>query len=269
MSKTQTETKKEKKVTPKVDLVPKWKLEEQCFEDAKMKDLDGKEFTWPRTKPGEQRKYEQYFLDKVVDPTSGHYYPKRDEDGRPVRTGENPKHTINTIIRIKRKDNTEYLYSKGNLISYDGLGDPVKMYVSMPEKWLKTNFGYEKDWNPKTKQVEKICTGPRTTEDVYTMEFNEANLKQLFDKRENDYIQWVVKEEQSQIPRQVLPEPNINDTFKLFLKPFEYLYNVQYMTPEMKAHHRQEAIDAGLLTAPTTGATTTTTTSAPPKGTYS
>ena len=69
--------------------------------------------------------------------------------------------------------------------------------------------------------------------------------------------------------KQIAPEPNVNDTFKLFLKPFEYLYNGQYISAEMRAQYRQEAIDAGLLTAPNTTATTTTTSTTPPKGTYS
>jgi hypothetical protein len=46
----------------------------------------------------------------------------------------------------------------------------------MPEKWLKTNFDYVKDWDPKHKTVVKNCTGPRSSETVYTLEFNEANL---------------------------------------------------------------------------------------------
>ena len=248
-----------------------WKKEEECFENAVMKDLKGKEFKWPRMKPVVQIVFEQNFLDKVLDPDTGYYYPKRDEEGKPVKTPDNPRHIINTIIRIKRADNTEYLYSKGNLISYDGLGDEVKIYLSMPEKWLKTNFEYQKDWDPKRKAVVKNCIGPGSSETVYTLEFNEANLKSLFDKRENDYIQWVVKEEQSGVPKQVLPQPNINDTFKLFLKPFSYLFNAEYITPEMKHNYRQEAIDAGLLSAPNTTVTTqpTTTTTTPPKGTYS
>ena len=207
----------------KQQLLEKWKLEEQCFEDAVMKDLKGKEFKWPRMKPVDQIAFEQNFLDKVLDPDSGHYYPKHDSEGKPVKTPDNPRHVINTIIRIKRADNSEYLYSKGNLISYDGLGDEVKIYVSMPEKWLKTNFEYVKDWDPKRKAIVKNCTGPGSSETVYTLEFNEANLKQLFDKRENDHIMWVVKEEQSGLAKQIAPEPNINDTYKLFLKPFEYL----------------------------------------------
>ena len=47
----------------------------------------------------------------------------------------------------------------------------------MPEKWLKTNFEYQKDWDPKRKAIVKNCTGPGSSETVYTLEFNEANLK--------------------------------------------------------------------------------------------
>lgn len=112
--------------------------------------------------------------------------------------------------------------------------------------------------------------GPGMNEEVFTLEFNEKNLKQLFDKRENDDINWVVKEEQSATPKQIAKEPNVNDTFKLFLKPFSYLYNAKYITAEMKGQYRQEAIDQGLLAAPATTTTGTTVTRTPPStGTYS
>ena len=114
----------------------------------------------PEIKARSEASYEQNFLEKVLDPESGYYYPKRDKKGQPVKTPDNPRYVVNTIIRIKRADNSEYLYSKGNLISYDGLGDEVKHYVSIPEKWLKTNFVYEKDWDPKRKTIVKKCVGP-------------------------------------------------------------------------------------------------------------
>jgi hypothetical protein len=103
---------------------------------------------------------------------------------------------------------------------------------------------------------------------IYILEFNEENLKTLFDKRESDNINWVIKDERTGTPKQVAPEPNINDTFKLFLKPFAFLYNAEYITPEMKQQYRLEAIDQGLLAAPNTTISTTATTTSPPKGTY-
>lgn len=100
---------------------------------------------------------------------------------------------------------------------------------------------------------------------------NIKNLKSLFDRRINDDIDWVLKEEQSGTPKHIAREPNVNDTFKLFLKPFEYLYNASYLSPEIKAQYRQEAIDQGLLSAPAaaaTAATATSTRAMPSTGTY-
>ena len=63
-------------------------------------------------------------------------------------------------------------------------------------------------------------------------------------------------------------EPSINDTLKLFLKPFEYLYKASYLTPQQKAENRQNAIDIGLI-GPSTPLDPGATSSPPPKGTYS
>jgi hypothetical protein len=187
-----------KKVQPKVDLMPKWKLEEECYRTVVFKDLKtGATAKWPRLIPTDQRCYQEHFLDKIVDPETGYYYPKRDAEGKPVKTTPDniPKHTINTIIRLKRKDNSEYLLSKGHLTGHDGFGEPIRHYVPWPERWYKTNFNYEKDFDPKRKAIVKNCTGPGLVETIYTLPFNEENLKSLYDKRESDNINWVIKDE--------------------------------------------------------------------------
>lgn len=257
-------------VAPKVELVNKWRLEEECYHKVVIKDIQtGKTVKWPRQKPTEQSVFEQW-LDKVVDPDTGYYYPKRDEEGKPVKTTPDnvPKHTIATIIRLRTKDKSEYLLSKSYLLGHDAFGEPVRRYVPWPEKWDKTHFNYEKAYDPKRKAIVKNCIGPGLVETIYTMEFNEANLKTLFDKRQDDSISWVVKDEITGTSKQVAPEPNINATFKLFLKAFSYLFNAEYITPEMKSQYRQEAIDRGLLSSPAE-AVTVTTTKPPSTGTYS
>jgi hypothetical protein len=144
----------------------------------------------------------------------------------------------------------------------------VNLFVSTsPERWEKTNFNYTKGCNDKRKTIEKICTGPGKVDTIYTMPFNQENLKELFDKRESDNISWAVKDESTGVAKQVSGGSNINDTFKLFLKPFTFLFNAEYITPEMKAQYRQEAVDQGLLSAGPSGTVTVPTTS-PPKGTY-
>jgi hypothetical protein len=65
---------------------------------------------------------------------------------------------------------------------------------------------------------------------------------------------------------EVMKEPNIDDTLKLFQKPFHYLSNAEYISPQQRAQLRQIAIDEGII-APSTPLERTDT--APPKGTYS
>jgi hypothetical protein len=86
--------------------------------------------------------------------------------------------------------------------------------------------------------------GTLGTEDVCETPFNEKNLKELVSLKANDSdIQFVIKDERSGKATEVKKEPNINDTLKLFLKPFDYLANAEYITPQQRAQLRQMAID--------------------------
>ena len=125
-------------------------------------------------------------MDKVVDTDNGCYNPKRDSEGKAIKTTDSnntPKHVVTTIIRLKHKDGTEHLLSKGYLIGYDGFGEECRRYVSKPEQYDLTHFNYEKAFDPKKKAIVKNCVGPGLVETIYTLEFNEPNLKTLFDKR--------------------------------------------------------------------------------------
>ena len=181
------------------------------------------------------------------------------------------QYSINVIIRLKRRDDSEFLLSKGTLIGYNALGDEVQFPVSFYEMWNKTNFGYQREWDDKRKMIFRNCDGPTDMEQVYTLPFNEENLQALFDKRKDDKISFVLKDEVTSRAKALAPEPNIKDTMKLFCKPFDYLFNADYISAEMKAQYRQEAIDAGILSAPGEGnvASSTHTRTAAPHGTYS
>jgi hypothetical protein len=65
----------------------------------------------------------------------------------------------------------------------------------MPEIWTKPNFIYITKFNDKTNQLEKEFQGVSGNEKVYTMPFTKDNLKQLYDRRQNDLIMLAVKEE--------------------------------------------------------------------------
>jgi hypothetical protein len=102
------------------------------------------------------------------------------------------------------------------------------------------------EYNDKTKQMEKVLQGPSGSEEIYTMPFNKENLKKLYDIRQNENLNFVVKDEQTGKPFQV-KDVNSLKTFELFQKPFEYLYNAEYLSPQVKAELRQQAVADGFI----------------------
>ena len=61
-------------------------------------------------------------------------------------------------------------------------------------------------------------------------------------------LSFPVKDARSGVVRDVKDATGIlHKSRDLFLKPFEYLANSEYMSPQMKAELRQQAIEQGLL----------------------
>ena len=65
-------------------------------------------------------------------------------------------------------------------------------------------------------------------------------------ERQNELINFVVKDQQTGKPFQV-KDVNSQKTFELFQKPFDNLYNAEYIPPEVKAELRQAAVSEGLI----------------------
>jgi hypothetical protein len=238
------------------DFYPGFKLEEECFSKAIIKDVDQKSkfkkksdideepMTWPREKSGKETAYER-FLEEALNPKNGEFYPQKDEDGRSIKnTGA--MYYITDIYRIRRATGEEFLYTKGRIDAFNSLGDPISHSTSKPEIWTKTNFNYKTEYNDKTKQMEKVLQGPSGSEEVCIMPFTKENLKELYDRRQNELINFVVKDEQTGKPFQV-KDVNSLKTFELFQKPFEFLYNAEYIPPEVKQELRQAAVSQGLI----------------------
>ena len=223
--------------------------------------------TWPRQKSVNETKYERW-LEQVLNEKTGEFYPQKDETGAAVKnTGAT--YYITDIIRIKRQDDSEWLYTKGRVDAFNSLGDPVPLFISMPEKWTKTNFSYKTRWNEKAGQPEKVLEGPSGSETVYTMPYTKENLKSLYDRRENENLNFIVKDDQTGEARQV-KEVNSQKTLELFHKDFQYLFAGDYINPEQKLAARQEAIDRGWLPGGNTnvGTGTSTRPSNPKSNTY-
>jgi hypothetical protein len=182
------------------DFYPGFKLEEACFSKAIIKDVDSKSkkkdqepMIWPREKYVKQTSYEA-FLEEAINPKTGEFYPQKDDDNRSIK-GSGATYYITDIYRIRRADGSEFLYTKGKVYAYNSLGDPIDHFISKPESYTKTIFSYKTEYDDKTKQMEKVLQGPSSTEEIYTLPFTKENLKQLYDRRQNDLLGLAVKDE--------------------------------------------------------------------------
>lgn len=235
------------------ELMPYWKEEEKCYEEAKLegKDRNGKKVSthWPRDKPQEQLQYEEW-LKKVKDPDTGKFYEQRDKNGNTVK-GTGPKYQVRRIVRIKLTDGTQWLYSHGNFTGFDSSGDVVSVHCQGrgSEIWTRTHFAYRKQVDEKTVSIKRIVEGPSTLEQVYELAFNEKNLKNLFEKRMNDKVSFILKDEtHGNAVREVKDQTNIaSKTLELFMKPWDYLWEAKYLSVQTRAELRQYAIDNGLI----------------------
>jgi hypothetical protein len=253
------------------DFMPYWRKEEECYEETKIEGKDvytGKKVStqWPRDKPQEQIMYESW-LKKVKDET-GKFFEQRDKNGNTVK-GARPKYVVKKIIRIRTNDGKEWLYSYGRFHGFDVLGDPVSEHCQGRgrEFWTKVSFAYTKQMDQKTMSVKQILQGPNSRETVYEVPFTPDNAKALYNLRQDDNVVFYVKDER--LVRELKdPTGIVSKTFELFAsKPFNYLYNSDYISPELKAQLRQRAIDEGLL-PPTAQEGQRQQTAKPPTGTY-
>lgn len=257
------------------DFYPGFALEEECFSNAIIKDVDSKSkkkdqesMTWPREKSVKQSGYEQFILDAINEKT-GEFWPQKDQDNRAIKnTGALYYYT--DIYRIRRQDGSEFLYTKGKVYAQNSLGDSIDHFISKPEIYTKTLFSYKTEYNDKTKQMEKVLQGPSGSEEIYTLPFNKENLKQLYDNRQNDLLGLAVKDELTGKAFQVKDVTgNISKSYELLRdQSFSYLFGAEYIPKEIKAELRQEAVAQGIIHGgagdyqpPPSGATT-------PKNTY-
>ncbi|MDQ5869387.1 MAG: hypothetical protein M3530_06620 [Thermoproteota archaeon] len=243
-------TEQKTKTEIEFDFMPYFKHEEKCYEETKIEGKDtytGKKVstTYPRDQPLVQTMY-KLWLQKVKDPDTGNFYEQRDKNGNTIK-GTGPKHLVKTIVRIRTNDNKEFLYSKGYVTGFDALGDVVSESCTDPETWNRVGFAYRREFDQKTMAPKSILIGPNKKETVYELPFTPDNAKALFAKRRNDTVTFVVKD--ARMVREVKdPTGIVTKTFELFAtKPFEYLYNSDYMTSQLKAELRQRAIDEGIL----------------------
>lgn len=202
----------------------------------------------------------ELWLSKVKDPETGKFYSQRDKDGNIIK-GTKPQQIVKQIVRIRIGDREEYVFSNGYIVGYDIMGEPVREICSSPETWTRTEFSFKREYDPKTVSIKSIPIGPVHAETIYEMPFNEINLKALYDKRITPEtlrllrqtrikdVSFCLKNNQNGVVREVKDPTGITSkTLELFsTKPFDYLYNGDYISLAQKAELRQQAIDLGIL----------------------
>ena len=93
-------------------------------------------------------------------------------------------------------------------------------------------------YDQRTNTTKVRTTGTVKQEDVYELPFNETNLKSLLDLRASDSeITFAVKDEGSGKAIDVKRDVNINKTIELFVKPFDYLFEAEYISPQQRAEN--------------------------------
>jgi hypothetical protein len=158
--------------------------------------------------------------------------------------------------------------SLGRIEGYDAFGNRVTRSSAKPEVWTRRLFDHQRIYDHNTNSTKVQTIGTLGTEDVYEMPFNEKNLKELVSLRANDSdITFTIKDERNDKATEVRKDLNINKTLELFLMPFGYLANAEYITPQQRAQLRQMAIDEGII-APNTPLAPSDTNMPPPKDTY-
>ncbi len=178
------------------ELNPRFKKEEQVFVDNPVHLLydymdDGRQVRksnpikkpWPRQKPTEQYRYER-FITEITDPSTGKFHPPRNDEGQKLELPYNKPpagYIITNIIRNRdpRKNGKEYLTTIGTFYGHTGTGTPIFCPAQQPERWTRSLFKIERDYDSQTKSFYTINHGPSSTNVEFDLEFTQENLDAL------------------------------------------------------------------------------------------
>ena len=151
-----------------------------------------------------------------------------------ARAKEGPERIVTSIIRLRVDNGAEYLLSNSMIRGYNQSGDPVFTNASLPEKYNKTLSRFETVPNHGTGYATRLNVGPSGFELVYTLPFTKENALRLFEMRDRNNIQFMVKDEIQGKVIGVKPQ-KMEDAFKLWSESdFTYLYNANYLSKDEK-----------------------------------
>lgn len=184
---------------------------------------------------------------KVVN-KKGEFYPKKDKDGLPVKG--NARYLITVINRVRdTKGKKEYLTSKGWLEGFNESGRLERFWCAWPEIHRHTEFVYERYYNEKSGAYIEYTTGPNPSEcyDVYSLDFNEANVRKLFAQTDQEEVEFNVKDLKTSESKRV-EWSSVKESLNLFIhKSFDFLMKSEFIPMPVRMELRQQAVAEGLI----------------------
>lgn len=195
-----------------------------------------------------QAKYENW-LGRVINKKTGQFYQEKDKDTGLVVPDSRARYVVTVINRVRDSSKKEYLTTKGWLVGFNEAGRLDKIWISWPEIHTHTEFAYERFYNERTGAHIEYTVGPAPggTQEVYSLDFTQDNLKSLYSQTENDDIEFNLKDLKTGEAKRI-EWSSVKDTLDLFMhKSFDYLWKDEYIPLPARMEARQEAVAKGLI----------------------
>lgn len=229
----------------------KWNIERSFFDrevmgyDPKTK----KDQTWPYYSAEEDS--HKAWLAEVQDPITKEFYKGRetkvdyDDNGKEIpetkKTIEKEPYFVRRkIVRIRTKDGKEFLYSSGLIYGYTTYGTMVSNSFQESEVWRQTIFKHHMAFIQRENKHREICDGPASFITHYTLPFTEKNIDKLLEDVAPD-VALIAKQEGGTAIEKIPLE-----IFKT--KPFDYLLNEEWISPEQKEAARRRLEELQIAT---------------------
>ena len=230
---------------PELESIFQFDKEQACW-DNQYYEFDGekgKEKIAYERPPNIEESHWNNFLAQVKDINTGKFFRSGEGSGACKANGSLPKRYVTSIIRLKSHTGQEYLLSNNRILAYNQWGDEVVSSASQPEKYYHTSFKFQSQPNHITGFAMRVNVGPAGGTLLYTKEFSKDAAQTLFDMRENDDIQLIVKNEPAGKSYQVKkPSATLQENFDMFVgKDFSYLFSANYLSVEAKMLNMRES----------------------------
>lgn len=218
----------------KPEFTNKWEKQREFYKKAVISD---KGDTWPYIVQDVRELAYSNWLKDITDPSTGEFYKGRENkympDGKGGETVQikelEAREEVFSIVRLRTEDGDEFLLTKRNFIGYNQFGTEMRFYMPYKEEYDEPLFKWRTDFDARTRKLIKITDGPAGSIKHYTMLFTPQNVDEVMKLRVKGNVSLVVKDGMSGEGKIC---PNI-DMFKH--KPFDYIKNMDYLTPEEKA----------------------------------